>query len=227
MTSKPISQAKDHSLREYYNHRADSYEEVYKKPERQNDILLLQAELVERLKDQVVLEVACGTGYWTQFFSRTASQVTATDQSKETLEIARSKAYSRQNVNFKIADAYLLESVTGKFTAGFAGFWWSHIPKNRIQPFLTQFHSKLEKGSKVLITDNQYVEGSNHPITNVDHEGNTYQTRLLPDGSRHKVLKNFPSHDEILHSISPFSTQIEIKYLRYYWILEYRLDQNT
>lgn len=217
----------DQNLRDYYSLRACTYEEVYKKPERKNDILLLQTEVMQRLKNQKVFEVACGTGYWTQFFSQTASQVTATDQSQETLEIAHSKIYSRQNVSFKIADAYKLEGIPSKFTAGFAGFWWSHIPKNRIQFFLAQFHSKLEKKSKVLIIDNQFVEGSNHPITDVDHEGNTYQTRLLPDGSIHKVLKNFPNHDEILNSISPFSTQIEIKYLQYYWILEYRLDRST
>lgn len=227
MTSNSVFQEKDHNLRDYYNLRAGSYEEVYKKPERQNDILLLQAEVMERLKDQTVLEVACGTGYWTQFFSQTASQVLATDQSQESLEIARSKTYSRQNVNFERADAYQLDSINRKYTAGFAGFWWSHIPKNRIPFFLNHFHSKLELESKVLIIDNQFIEGSNQPITDVDLDGNTYQTRMLPDGSNHKVLKNFPSHDEIFNSISAFSTQIEIKSLRYFWILEYRLDQIT
>lgn len=214
----------DRSLRNYYNLRARTYEEVYNKPERKNDILLLQAEVMERLTDNVVLEVACGTGYWTQFLSQTASQITATDQSQKALDIAQAKTYPRMNVNFEIADAYNLKDILGTFSAGFAGFWWSHIPKNRIHNFLTQFHSKLEKEAKVLIIDNHFVEGSNHPITDIDCDGNTYQTRSLPDGSSHKILKNFPTHDEILNSISPFSTQIEIKYLKYFWVLEYRLN---
>jgi demethylmenaquinone methyltransferase/2-methoxy-6-polyprenyl-1,4-benzoquinol methylase len=214
----------DQRLRDYYNLRARTYEEVYYKPERKNDVLLLQTEVMERLTDKVVLEVACGTGYWTQFLSQKASQITATDQSQKALDIAQAKMYPRMNVNFEIADAYNLKDIPGIFSAGFAGFWWSHIPKKMIHHFLTQFHSKLEKGAKVLIIDNHFVEGSNHPITDFDFDGNTYQTRSLPDGSIHKVLKNFPPHDEILNSISPFSAQIEIKYLKYFWVLEYCLN---
>ena len=37
--------------------------------------------------------------------------------------------------------------------------------------------------------DNRYVEGSSTPIIRRDRFGNTYQERVLRDGTRHEVLR--------------------------------------
>jgi ubiquinone/menaquinone biosynthesis C-methylase UbiE len=49
------------------------------------------------------LELGCGTGHWTKFFSDCGFQVTAVDNSEAMLEIARSK--NIENVQFLHADA--------------------------------------------------------------------------------------------------------------------------
>lgn len=49
------------------------------------------------------LELGCGTGHWTKFFSECGFQVTAVDNSEAMLEIARSK--NMENVQFLHADA--------------------------------------------------------------------------------------------------------------------------
>jgi ubiquinone/menaquinone biosynthesis C-methylase UbiE len=49
------------------------------------------------------LELGCGTGHWTKFFSDCGFQVTAIDNSEAMLEIARSK--NIENVQFLHADA--------------------------------------------------------------------------------------------------------------------------
>ena len=70
----------------------------------------------------------------------------------------------------------------------------------------------------MIFFDNQYVEGSNLPVIRTDDEGNTYQERALPDGSRHEVLKNFPSDDELRAAVGMTAS---IRRFDYFWYLEY------
>src|SRR5207247_4945398 len=124
------------NLPDYYARRAGEYEKIFAKPERQADLASLWTLLPGLFASRDVLEIACGTGYWTPLISESARSILATDINEEVLEIARHKAYPKHNVEFKIADAYTLANVTGRFAAGFAGFWWSHIPKQRLSHFL-------------------------------------------------------------------------------------------
>jgi hypothetical protein len=52
-------------MREYYARRAATYERVYFKPERQADLRAMEAWLGTPFAGREVLEVACGTGWWT------------------------------------------------------------------------------------------------------------------------------------------------------------------
>ena len=170
---------------------------------------------------QNVLEVACGTGFWTQYIAKGANSIHATDYSPEVIEIAQQKKYGLCPVKFCHSDAYSLSEISGPFSAGFSGFWWSHIPKARISEFLKVFHSRLDKGSLVVFIDNSYVEGSSTPIFRKDSDGNTYQIRRLDDGSEHGVLKNFPTDQELRESVSTINENVDIIRLEYYWFLKY------
>jgi len=66
------------------------------------------------------LEVACGTGYWTQFIARTAAKVHACDINDSVLEIAREKPLPKGRVSFFKADAVSLEGVPAGCDAAFA-----------------------------------------------------------------------------------------------------------
>jgi hypothetical protein len=59
----------------YYAARAAEYDDVYGKPERQDDIRSLRTLLRELLSGHSVLEVACGTGFWTEEIAVTASHI--------------------------------------------------------------------------------------------------------------------------------------------------------
>lgn len=210
---------------DYYARRASEYERIYHRPERQSDLRKLQTMIEAAFRDHVVLEVACGTGYWTQFIARQAKSILATDYNSEVIKIARQKSYGSCRVDFRKSDAYSLSNIRARFSAGFSGFWFSHIPKSRIQAFIQILHPKLHQGASVVFIDNAYVEGHSTPISRKDNEGNTYQIRKLEDGSEHEVLKNFPSDQELRETLSPFTSNLRIKRLKYFWMSKYKITE--
>jgi len=214
------------NLEAYYTRRANEYEDIYKRPERQNNLRSLESILRSLFRDRHVLEIACGTGYWTQYIAKSASTIVATDISKEVLNLAKSKNYQSCSVTFQQTDAYSMEKVGDNFNAGFCGFWWSHIPLTRRTQFLEIFHSKLNPGALVVMIDNNYVEGSSTPVSRKDEEGNTYQVRKLKDGTRYEVLKNFPEESNLHNFFEKVGENIQINNLTYYWLLKYNLKKS-
>lgn len=210
-------------LVDYYRRRAREYEAIYAKPERQADLARLRSHMAHRLAGRRVLEVACGTGYWTVLVAHTAASIVATDATEAPMRIAMSKDYGAANVRFEIADAYALDEALGRFDAALAVFWWSHVPLGRVGDFLTSLHRRLEPGARVLLMDNLYVDGSSTPIAERDAEGNTYQRRTLSDGSENRVLKNFPTEADLRASLAPHARTFAYEPLEYYWLVEYTL----
>ena len=221
MISDSHSDAPDVSLPGYYAKRAQEYERIYAKPERQDDLRTLREFVGETFTGKDVLEVACGTGYWTEILSKIAASVTAMDINDEVLAIARSKPLDHRKVTFLRTDAYALPDFPRQFNGGLAVFWWSHVPKSRQREFLTQFTRAFAPGATIVLIDNTFVTGSSTPISRQDNEGNTYQTRKLDDGSTHEVLKNFPTEEELRLAVDGLGTDITVKFLPYYWILSW------
>jgi ubiquinone/menaquinone biosynthesis C-methylase UbiE len=211
------------SLVDYYRQRAKEYEQVYAKPERQADLAALKELVAREMAGHQLLEIACGTGYWTQVCAPEARSVLAVDLAEETLEIARAKEFPFGKVRFGLADAYHLEDVPGAFTAGLACFWWSHIPRGRVPAFLDGWHRRLGAGARVLLLDNRFVAGSSTPISRRDAAGNTYQARKRTDGSSQEVLKNFPTAQELLEALGGLALDPRITEFPYYWCLSYRV----
>ncbi len=213
----------DSELVAYYRRRAREYEAIYAKPERQADLAVLRERIPALMAGRRVLEVACGTGYWTECMAPRATGVVAVDLAEEAMAIARAKAYPPGRVHFETADAYALPGTLGTFGGAFAGFWWSHVPRGRIAEFLDSLHARLEPGATVALLDNRYVEGSSTPIAGFDVDGNTFQVRRMADGTPVRVMKNFPSEEELRRDLAPRATAIEYTALAYYWLASYRI----
>jgi SAM-dependent methyltransferase len=203
-------------MQAYYEARAREYEAVYAKPERQSDLTQLKEWLVLQARGRVVLEVACGTGYWTAIAAVATRFIVATDVAAEPLKIARAKGLG-SCVTFCQADAYELPRFDREFDCGMAHFWWSHVPNGLMHQFLAHFSSRLSPGANLLLIDNTYVAGSSTPISRRDTDGNTYQIRTLSTGEQHEVLKNFHSAREIEVALGTICSQIEVLQLKYYW----------
>jgi ubiquinone/menaquinone biosynthesis C-methylase UbiE len=209
---------------EYYGRRAGEYERIYTMPERQPDLQRLREALTRFGAGRRLLEIACGTGYWTEQVAAAARSVVATDAVDEVLAIARGKGLSPDRVRFVRSDAFDLEGVAGEFDAAFSGFWWSHVDRSRLAEFLAQLHRRLGAGTGVLLFDNRFVAGSSTPISRTDEVGNTYQERILADGSRYEVVKNFPSAAAIRAQLADSGGRaIRVQELRYYWLATYEV----
>ena len=124
----------------------------------QDDIGSLRSILGDLLRGHSVLEVACGTGFWTREIAVTASHIHATDVNDSVLEIASERLRLYRNVTFGRDDAFALIGTSGVFTAAFAGFWWSHVARGeQLSRFLNVLHAKLQPGALVVFTDNRFT----------------------------------------------------------------------
>jgi SAM-dependent methyltransferase len=205
-------------LAEYYARRAAEYETIYARPERQADLAALRERLRSLIQGQRVLEIACGTGYWTAQIADAAESVLATDIGTEVIAVAQAKSLPADKVRFALADAFDI-APSGDFTACLAGFWWSHVKREEQGAFLQKLRAAIGKDGLLVMMDNTYVEGGSTPIARTDAHGNTYQIRRLANGDRYEVLKNFPSDSALRKSVAASLRDIRILRLEHFWLL--------
>ena len=208
----------------YYAQRAAYYERVYFKPERQDDLRAMEAWLAGQFTGRRVLEIACGTGWWTPHGAASAAHWRATDLNPETMAVAQAKPVMPGNVQFQTVDAYSLAELGHEsFDAAFTGCWWSHVPLARLPGWLDTLHQRLAPGAVVVMLDNSYVQTSSTPLSRSDADGNTYQQRTLDDGSSHEVLKNFPTAEQAFGMLGPRARNPQWITWHHYWALRYTL----
>jgi demethylmenaquinone methyltransferase/2-methoxy-6-polyprenyl-1,4-benzoquinol methylase len=180
----------------------------------------MEAWLSTQFVGRNVLEIACGTGWWTPHGAARATHWRATDLNPETMAVAQAKPAMPAHVRFQPVDAYTLAELDDEtFDAAFAGCWWSHVPLDRLQPWLDTLHSRLRPGAVVVMLDNRLVPGSSTPISRDDLQGNTYQQRTLDDGSSHEVLKNFPTAGEAIAALGSRARDPQWINWAHYWAL--------
>jgi SAM-dependent methyltransferase len=207
--------AASRSLVDYYEARASEFEAVYEKPERQAELRFLRGWLAQEVRGLTLLEVACGSGYWTGVAAATAITILATDCNPSPLELARSKNLG-PHVTYARADAFALPTQDCLFDGGMTHFWWSHVSLADQQRFLMHFASKLRKRAKLLMIDNTFAAGST-PIARRDALGNTYQRRRLASGDDYEILKNFPTGEELRRSLEGSCASVTVLELEHYW----------
>ena len=207
---------------EYYRKRAKEYEIIYQKVERQDDLNQLKQILKKEFAGKSVLELACGTGYWTAVMASHARSITGIDINESVLDIARQKDYGTTNVDFRQMAYQDLRETENSFQALFGGFIWSHVPREERPAFLSLCFGQLKTGGQVIFIDNQYVEGNSTPISRMDEFGNTYQNRRLQSGEEFEIIKNFPNRLNFLDKIGERGEELEWLDLDYYWMVKFK-----
>lgn len=210
--------------KKFYDILAKRYDKVagYRDMESEKVRNSLKAQFQSIFKGLCVLEIACGTGYWTKVVSKTAASVLATDISPQMIKLAKDRCCDISNVQFRIVDAYELKGIKEEFTAGFSHWWWSHVPRYYLSKFIKAFHKNLQEGAIVLHADHLRNESTNW---HVNDYGDRVEDRQLFDGNIYTVIKNFPSFDEIKETLQPFSTNIryQAQENKNMWTVTYRV----
>jgi SAM-dependent methyltransferase len=211
---------------EYYSRRAREYERVYHRDDsaRQREQVELADALKEALQNRCVLEITCGTGYWTEAAAQVARYIVATDASPEMLAVAAEKGLPAGRVEFRLADAYDLAAVSGSFDAGLAGFWLSHVPKGRMDAFLDGLHARLSPGSVVFMADNVYVPGVGGELLRKPDREDTFKLRTLSDGTEYEVLKNYYSADQLRRIFAQRAINLEAHIGKCFWWITYEIN---
>jgi SAM-dependent methyltransferase len=202
---------------EYYRARAPFMQYAGLSAEVEGVLAAYAEYFGDRLAARDVLEVACGTGFWTQKLAHRARSVVATDAAPEMLAIARLRQYELSNVELILDDAYSLGKVRDGFDGGFHFQWISHVPRARLQEFLGRFHGRLSAEAVVVFGDNK--DQGSQP----DSDGDLYQERRLPDGSCHRVIKNWLTRDELHTLLNPWTERLEFQEFGRDWFVCYQL----
>jgi ubiquinone/menaquinone biosynthesis C-methylase UbiE len=211
------------TINEYYNKRAKEYEQIYHRddPQMQSELAKIKNLLLKSFRNKSVLEIASGTGYWTEAVANTAKNVTAVDFSTEMLAKAKEKNIKAEFINDNV---YSLEKVKGNFNSGLANFWFSHISKFQINSFLNTFHKKLKPNSTIIMADNIYDEEFGGVLIEGTNDENTYKYRTLKDGTSYQIIKNYYNEEELNAIFKMYSLEIKIHFGKYYWWIKYKLN---
>jgi SAM-dependent methyltransferase len=138
-----------------------------------------------------VLELAPGTGLWTERLVGRAGRLTVVDASPEMLaENRRRLGPSAEGVEYVLADLFAWEP-RRRWDAVVFCFWLSHVPRLAMDAFLRRVHSILAPDGVLF-----FVDGRPEPLsTAADHQlpgvGEEVMARRLDDGREFHIVKNY------------------------------------
>ena len=180
MTDEALAEQVD-----YYRRRAGEYDATA-----YGDVAAARvriARLVAEMRPAgSVLEIACGTGLWTEALAEQADAVTAIDAAPEAVAIARGRVRSGR-VSFEVADVFSWD-LGARFNVIFFSAWLSHVPASRFGQFWQLLARLLAENGRVLFIDEHIDErGKEAYVAGRDE----VVERRLTDGSTFRVIKNF------------------------------------
>ncbi len=209
----------DHDLLTYYRARAAEYEQTcYRdRPERRDELDAEGLYLRGLVRGKEVLDLACGTGYWTRVLADTAAFIAAVDLSVEMIRQARRKEYGTL-VSFVLGDLYRLPIARSAFDVVTLGFWFSHEPRQNYSWFLSRLRDLCRPGGHVWMIDNNLPrESSGQETARTDGHGNTYTRRRLLSGAEHIILKNYFTEGRLRETLGQRFVIERLVYGCYYW----------
>lgn len=190
---------------DYYRARAPEYDTtVGYAPETQSALIAAIERLAPRGR---VLELACGTGQWTQVLAETASELTAVDASAEMLELNRTRL-SRPDVNYIQADLFAWNPPPHRFDVVFFAAWLSHVPPQRFEAFWAQVALALADGGRVFVIDELPAVAVEEKTAAGAPAPAVY--RQLATGARYRAVKVFFEEGELERRTAELGFVLEV-----------------
>ena len=209
---------------EYYQKRAGEYDHIYLRddPGRQAELARLYDLSRQLLAGRDVLDVACGTGFWTRVVSQTAKAVVGIDVNPATLAEAKRKSYACP-VSFVWADIRHLPIKAEGKNGLLATYIASHVRREELRHLGQVLADVLTPGSPAFLCDNNLFSEMIPELIWDDRHQNTYKKRRLENGEEYIILKNYFEADELEAIFSGWGTIERIVYDTYYWAVALRM----
>ena len=159
-----------------------------------------------------VLEIACGTGWWTPQLAANAEQVTVIDASSEMLERCRARVAADRHctARLEILQSDIWEWIpVRRFHAVFFGFWLSHVPENRFDGFWELVDGALLPGGRVFFVDSAGPLGSSRAggSTSIPET----ERRELNDGRRFEIVKRYFDPEWLMRRLAGIGWDVEVR----------------
>jgi SAM-dependent methyltransferase len=156
-----------------------------------------------------VLELAPGTGLWTEVLLDDGATVTAVDGAPAMLDALSARCGGRELTTVR-ADLFSW-TPPRRFDALVSCFFMSHVPDERFGPFCALVADAVREGGQVFLLDGSRVETS----TAVDHVlpaacDQTMQRRL-DDGRTFRIVKRYRDDDELLGPLAHHGVRAEVR----------------
>ena len=182
----------------YYRARASEYDQWflrqgrYDRGEALNRAWFDEVGRLAEVLDQFaprgdVLELACGTGWWTERLAGYAGTLTAVDASPEVLAINQARL-GEGRVRYIQADLFAWQPER-QYDVVFFSFWLSHVPPEHFDSFWRTVASALKPGGRVLLFDSLPSDTSSANNHERPDQRNVRQMRRLNDGSEFTIFK--------------------------------------
>jgi SAM-dependent methyltransferase len=207
----------------YYALLGEALEDKYLEPDMDEDIDDMSIHLGNVLAGHTVLELGCGTGFWTEVAAESAKSVLAVDINPTLVDLARERPMAENKVSFRVADALDLPPDIGSFSAVLVSFLWSHLTRAEQERLLATLKLRLGKDVLLVLLDDAHVEGFSETIARTDADGITYQILSTPDGERMELPKSYQSDSALRKRLGNVSKEIKIERIEFFWILTCRL----
>jgi SAM-dependent methyltransferase len=203
----------------YYQARASEYDEWFLRQGRYdrgpelNQVWFQEVEQVRAALYQFkptgeVLELACGTGLWTQHLLRLARRITAVDAASEVLKLNRSRLGS-PHVTYVQADIFGWQP-EALFDVVFFSFWLSHIPPGRFEAFWRMVARSLKPGGRVFFVDSRYDATSTARDHRLGDPEAGKVVRRLNDGREFEIVKIFYAREELSARLGQMGWQARV-----------------
>jgi len=190
--------------KEYYRKRASQYwdwshptgeYEGEAEPDKSvfDEAKILLAALGEARLSGNVLEIAGGTGIWTEALVKNAATVTAVDSSQEMIERSKLRLKGNPRVKYVLADFYDWTPDKAYDAVTFS-FWISHVPAAKLDKFVSKISSCLRPEGRVFFCD---VSEEATKYEDLVEPGGEIVYRKIGDGRKFKVVKHFYSPKDI------------------------------
>jgi demethylmenaquinone methyltransferase/2-methoxy-6-polyprenyl-1,4-benzoquinol methylase len=184
---------------DYYEARADEYDRQLDRAGRYadspaaddpqgRDIDEAQSALEDLATGGDVLELACGTGWWTRRLARRAASVTAIDASEAMLDINRQRVASG-NVRYVAADLFTWVP-DRTYDVIFFAFWLSHVPESRFESFWRTVDAALATRGQVFVVD-EHAASATREQEDWAGERDGVARRSLADGRSYHIAKTY------------------------------------